>query len=378
MENYFANIPWHVTAGTSDGNGIYGGSGSLSGNTVVTAGGNDFSIAGAGAISLTGTSATVTGSGGVTLSAGNNQYTFNPPPTLDSDNGNNLVSIHPTTGVLSRANVSSVQALGGTAAPANGTTTAWYVGQPYIDRTNNKFYVATAASTNPDSAATGSVWQEIHVANTTVFAPSDQVTVATAGHPTEAEIKTWATANSHIDKVIRYTGTTTSTDALTYAFYVDRSGEVTVIHSTPQVSRLQAIQNAIQTGVTSNTAIAFQTTLFTSGSSITKTSNTQITLAAGKTYRLTASLTWSGVGSGAAFTRGQWYNVTGSAYAGSIHHIENVTNAGNGGGGGLSVLLFTATAATTFEYRVVNTDQATQIGDATNSTAYSWYLVEEI
>ncbi len=54
------------------------------------------------------------------------------------------------------ANITQV----GAGAPVNGTTTAWFIGQFYYDTTNDKIYVATTASTNPYSAATGSIWVE--------------------------------------------------------------------------------------------------------------------------------------------------------------------------------------------------------------------------
>jgi hypothetical protein len=65
-----------------------------------------------------------------------------------------------------------------------------------------------------------------------VFAPSNNVTVATAGQPTAAEIKTWNDAlgaNKHLNAVIYYTGTTTATDNSTHVFHSDKSGNITLL-----------------------------------------------------------------------------------------------------------------------------------------------------
>lgn len=46
----------------------------------------------------------------------------------------------------------------GATAPVNGTTVGWYVGQLYTALDTQRTYVCTTASTAPNTAATGSVW----------------------------------------------------------------------------------------------------------------------------------------------------------------------------------------------------------------------------
>ena len=114
-------------------------------------------------------------------------------------------------------------------------------------------------------------------------------------------------------------------------------------------SYLVAQNNADQNSVGNGTALAFQTTLASSGSLITKGSNTQITLAAGQSYKLegivrrfTSSSTWG------AF---QWYDVTNSAYIGAAGFGECATSVVAVGSTVVATAYVTPVANTTYELR---------------------------
>ena len=50
------------------------------------------------------------------------------------------------------------RSVSGAADPIDGTTVAWHIGQLFTNTTSNEQFVATSASTDPDTAGTGSVW----------------------------------------------------------------------------------------------------------------------------------------------------------------------------------------------------------------------------
>lgn len=83
------------------------------------------------------------------------------PTVTDSDGGFKLLSINPTGNVRTGVEVASLQIVAGAGAPTNGTTKAWYTNQPYLDTTNKVWYYASTKSTDPDAAATGSVWTQV-------------------------------------------------------------------------------------------------------------------------------------------------------------------------------------------------------------------------
>lgn len=66
-----------------------------------------------------------------------------------------------------------------------------------------------------------------------VFAPSTDVVVVTVGKPTAAELKVWndGLVSPNTDTIIFYTGTITSTDAITYVYHIDKSGIVTLVQA---------------------------------------------------------------------------------------------------------------------------------------------------
>lgn len=103
------------------------------------------------------------GTGVLTITSSNGTYvigdgTVGSLPTLDSDTGDDILSVANPSGSLTRKAIDSVINVNGVGAPVDGTTTAWYVGQIYINQTTNEIWIATAKSTNPDVAATGSTW----------------------------------------------------------------------------------------------------------------------------------------------------------------------------------------------------------------------------
>ena len=89
------------------------------------------------------------------------------------------------------------------------------------------------------------------------------------GRPTAAEIEVWTTANSHINRIVYYTGDDTPANAVTYVFHVDKAGAVTLLYSSVAVAGSprvfaddttvnpaatgQPTTGEIQTYVTSNT-----------------------------------------------------------------------------------------------------------------------------
>lgn len=79
-------------------------------------------------------------------------------PTINSDAVAHIATIIDATGFTARADYDAFRSLRASGAPGNGTTTAWFEGQSYTDSADNGQYVATTASTNPDTAPTGSVW----------------------------------------------------------------------------------------------------------------------------------------------------------------------------------------------------------------------------
>lgn len=112
---------------------------------------------------------------GVALDAGTQSYFLGNGaggnlPTLDSDSGDQILSIATSDGSIGRLNALTYNTLSGSGAPVNGTTTAYRVGQLYVNTDTGSIYIATSKSTNPDSAATGSVWAVVQYATTSEIA----------------------------------------------------------------------------------------------------------------------------------------------------------------------------------------------------------------
>ena len=129
-------------------------------------------------------------------------------------------------------------------------------------------------------------------------------------------------------------------------------------------------QNTTDQSVGLNVAVNFQTTSASNGSIITKTSNSQVTLTAGNTYklegiirRLSSSSTW------AAF---RWYDVTNSAYVG-IEGFSEVTNSpGAIGSTNVATYIVTPTVNTIYELR------QTTVNTISVSGGYAGYEITQI
>lgn len=114
-------------------------------------------------------------------------------------------------------------------------------------------------------------------------------------------------------------------------------------------SYLYAQNSADQTGVVNGTAVNFQTTLASSGSLITKGSNTQFTVTSGQTYKLEAIVRrFTSNSSWGAF---RWYDVTNSAYVGAEAFGEMTTSGIGVGSTVIATAYVTPSANTTYELR---------------------------
>jgi len=119
-------------------------------------------------------------------------------------------------------------------------------------------------------------------------------------------------------------------------------------------SYLFALNNADQS-VGQNGAVNFQTTSASNGSLITKTSNSQITLASGNSYKLRAVI--GRLQSSSTWAQFRWYDVTNSAYVGSEGFSEVVNSTGAIGSTNVPTAYVTPSVNTTYELRqtTVNT-----------------------
>ena len=93
-------------------------------------------------------------------------------------------------------------------------------------------------------------------------------------------------------------------------------------------SYLFATNTSDQNNIASGTAVIFQNTGFSLGTAITKLSNTQVTLAAGNSYKLEGI--FRSVVSNSTWATFQWYDVTNAAYVGVIGFGEAVTSPSTG------------------------------------------------
>ncbi len=83
-------------------------------------------------------------------------------PTLNSDGpADEVLAINPVNGSIQRAAAEAYRVVPVAGAPVDGTTVAYYVGQLFFDTTGKALYEATAQSTNPDLAATGSTFAQV-------------------------------------------------------------------------------------------------------------------------------------------------------------------------------------------------------------------------
>lgn len=148
----------------------------------------------------------------------------------ESDSGN-FIGLDDSA-ILRVRQADSARTLVKAGAPVDGTDTAWYVGQLLLDTTSNTIYRASAKSTDPDAAATGSTWTAVTSAATNL-AVADQVLTG------NREITTGANS-------LAITGLTADTDASVALMSVD------LTTSTLRRSNVESTQVLTKAGVPVN------------------------------------------------------------------------------------------------------------------------------
>lgn len=149
-------------------------------------------------------------------------------------------------------------------------------------------------------------------------------------------------------------------------------------------SYLRGSRSAAQTtGITTGGTIVFTQTDNVSGQEITlNTSTGQITLAAGRTYRLIAQVPNFQTSNSDARPQFSWYNETASTYIGSASSAYSAaSSAGYGTTGGLSEVIITTTGTTVVSFRIVNTFNTNQLGgnlDFSTTGSYPWFEAQVI
>jgi hypothetical protein len=148
-------------------------------------------------------------------------------------------------------------------------------------------------------------------------------------------------------------------------------------------SILRGSRSAAQTGLTNGGNVIFTQVDNVAGQEMSlNTSTGQITLAAGRTYRLMAQV--PNYQTSAAETRTQfaWYNENTSAYIGSSSNAYTPSSgASYGATGGLSEAIITTTTSTVVSYRISQLSNTNQLGgnaDFTSNGAYPWFEAQVI
>jgi hypothetical protein len=148
-------------------------------------------------------------------------------------------------------------------------------------------------------------------------------------------------------------------------------------------SILRGSRSAAQTGLTNGGNVIFTQVDNVAGQEMSLNTLTgQITLAAGRTYRLLAQV--PNYQTSAAETRTQfaWYNETTSAYIGSSSNAYTPSSgASYGATGGLSEAIITTTISTVVSYRISQLSNTNQLGgnaDFTSNGAYPWFEAQVI
>jgi hypothetical protein len=137
------------------------------------------------------------------------------------------------------------------------------------------------------------------------------------------------------------------------------------------------------TGLTTNGLVAFTQVEQSAGQDISlNTSTGQITLAAGRTYRLQAQVPNFQTSNSDARPQFGWYNETTGAYVGSsIAAYSGASTAGYGATGGLSDAVITTSVQTVVSYRIIQTFNTNQLGgniDFSVTGSYPWFNIEVI
>ena len=148
-------------------------------------------------------------------------------------------------------------------------------------------------------------------------------------------------------------------------------------------SFLRGSRSAAQTGLTNGGTVIFTQVDNTAGQEMSlNTSTGQITLAAGRTYRLVAQVPNYQTSSGDARLQLAWYNETSGAYIGSTSNAYPPgSGASYGATAGLSETIITTTATTVISYRIVQLSAATQLGGSSDfpvAGSYPWFEAQVI
>jgi hypothetical protein len=155
------------------------------------------------------------------------------------------------------------------------------------------------------------------------------------------------------------TGPTITAIELTSA--VGPTGATGPMGSIPQTSILYASNNLDQTGVINGTSINFQNTNYSTGTDITKISNSQFTLAPTGTFALTAII--SRFSSSSTWGQFQWYNVTTPALVGIVGFGEVANSTAAIGSAPVITAYVTPSVATTYELRQTSGNTITVSGN---------------
>ena len=148
-------------------------------------------------------------------------------------------------------------------------------------------------------------------------------------------------------------------------------------------SFLRGSRSAAQTGLTNGGTVIFTQVDNTAGQEMSlNTSTGQITLAAGRTYRLIAQVPNYQTSSGDARLQLAWYNETSGAYIGSTSNAYPPgSGASYGATAGMSETIITTTTTTVISYRIVQLSSATQLGGSSDFPAagsYPWFEAQVI
>jgi hypothetical protein len=141
--------------------------------------------------------------------------------------------------------------------------------------------------------------------------------------------------------------------------------------------------SAQTTGIITNGIIAFTQVDQSTGQDISLNTITgQITLAAGRTYRLQAQVPNFQTSNSDARPQFGWYNETTGAYVGSSSSsYSGASTAGWGATGGLSDAVITTSVQTVVSFRIMQTFNTSQLGgsgDFLATGSYPWFNIEVI
>jgi hypothetical protein len=170
-------------------------------------------------------------------------------------------------------------------------------------------------------------------------------------------------------------------------YYWNGSGWATIATATGSgvsASYARGSRTSIQTtGLSTNGLVVFTQVDQSVGQDISLNTTTgQITLAAGRTYRLQAQIPNFQTSNADGRPQFGWYNETTGAYVGSSSaSYSAASTAGWGASGGLSDAVITTSTQTVVSYRILqsfNTNQLGGSGDFSTTGSYPWFNIEVI